>query len=105
MAAPAVMTTSRIGMRRRNDMAARPAPGFTLVELILVMALLATLMALAAPSLSRSMRQRNLSQEATRFVALTESARDEAVSQGVPMVVWIDPVGGRFGMGPKTGYA
>jgi len=77
---------------------------FTLVELILVMALLATLAALSVPSLSRSMRQRYLAQEAARFLALTEYGRDEAVSQGVPMIVWIDSATRRFGIEPKTGY-
>lgn len=81
-----------------------PAPGFTLVELIIVMALLAIVSAIAAPSLSRSMRGRHLDEEASRLLALTEYARDEAVSQGVPMTLWLDPKGQRFGVEPKTGY-
>ena len=68
------------------------------------MALLALVMAFAAPSLSRSLRYRHLGEEATRFIALTEYARDEAVSQGVPMVVWIDPEARRFGLAPKAGF-
>ena len=68
------------------------------------MALLAMLLAFAAPSLSRSIRDRHLKQEATRFVALTEYARGEAVSQGVPMIVWIDSEAGRFGAQPKSAY-
>ena len=80
------------------------AQAFTLVELIIVMALLATLMAIAAPSLSRSMRGRNLDQEAKRFVALTEYARAEAVSQGVPINVWIDTEAGSYGVEAKTGF-
>lgn len=68
------------------------------------MALLVIVMAISAPSLSRSMRQRHLSDEAARFVALTEYSRNEAVSQGVPMTVWIDPAGGRFGVEAKTGF-
>jgi type II secretion system protein H len=80
------------------------ARGFTLIEFILVMALLATLMALAAPSLARSMRQRTLDQEAIRFLALTEHARNEAVSRGVPMVIWIEPATGRFGLESKPGH-
>ena len=51
---------------------ARSAEGFTLVELIIVMTLLAIVAALSVPSLSRSMRQRNLDEEATRLLALTE---------------------------------
>ena len=68
------------------------------------MALLATIMALAAPSLGRSLRGRNLDQEAKRLIALIEYGRSEAISQGVPMTVWIDAAGGRFGVEPKPGY-
>jgi type II secretion system protein H len=107
MAASAGMMISRIGMRKsdradRVGCAARNA--FTLVELILVMALLALVMGFAAPSLSRSVRARRLAQEAVRFVALTEFARNEAVSRGIPMTVWIDTAAGRFGFAPKTGF-
>ena len=80
------------------------AAGFTLIELIFVMALLTVVVGFAAPSLSRSMRQRNLDGEATRFLAATEYAREEAVSQGVPMTLWINPDTQRFGVEPKTGY-
>jgi len=90
-------------MRRNNG--SHLAPAFTLVELILVMALLATIMAVAAPMLSRSIRERRLAQEAARLVALTEYGRDEAVSQGVPMVVWVNPETGQYGLEPKTSYA
>ena len=83
---------------------ARSAQGFTLVELIIVMMLLAIVAALSVPSLSRSMRQRNLDEEATRLLALTEYGRDEAVSQGVPMIVWIDAKGQRYGIEPKSGF-
>lgn len=77
---------------------------FTLIELVLVMALLATLAAVAVPSLSRSLRGRNLDQEAQRLLALTGYACDEAVSQGIPMIVWIDADGGRCGVDAKTGF-
>ena len=68
------------------------------------MALLVTLLALAMPSLSRSLRQRNLEQEAARMLALTEYGRDEAASQGVPVVVWVDPDHGHFGAEVKKGF-
>ncbi len=80
------------------------APGFTLVELVVVMALLAIVAALSAPAMSRSIRARNLNGEAARFVAATEYARDEAVSQGLPMTVWIDPATQHFGIAPRAGY-
>jgi type II secretion system protein H len=82
----------------------RPAFAFTLVELIVVMALLAVVLALSAPSLSRSMRQRSLDDEAARFHAATEYARNEAVSQGVPMIVWLDPEGLGFGVEARQGF-
>ena len=77
---------------------------FTLIEFIVVMALLATLMALVAPRLSGSLQRRNLDQEARRWIALTEFGRDQAVSQGVPMVVWLDAETSWFGLQPKPGY-
>lgn len=89
-------------MRKGNP--AQTPPGFTLVELIIVMTLLALITGLVLPSLSRSIRARNLKDEAVRFVAATEYGRDEAVSQGVPMTVWVDPATQRFGVSAKAGY-
>jgi type II secretion system protein H len=82
----------------------RRASAFTLVELILVMLLVAVITALSAPTLARSLRERNLDQETARLLALTEYARDEARSQGIPMIVWINSETGSFGMEAKEGY-
>jgi len=90
-------------MRTRND-TSHASPAFTLVELILVMAILATILAFSAPLLSRSFKQRGLDEDATQLFALTEYARDEAVSQGLPMTVWINPQLGSFGVRAKDGY-
>ena len=102
MGAPVRTTTLPIGTQKNKMM--HCARAFTLVELVLVMALLCVILGIAAPSLSNSFHQRNLKQEATRLLAVTEYARDEAISQGVPMVVWIDPAAGYFGARAKTGY-
>jgi type II secretion system protein H len=82
----------------------RRTGAFTLVELVIVMALLCLFLGIAAPSLSRSMHQHNLNQEATRLLAVTEYARDEAVSRGVPMVVWVDVTNGQFGVREIPGF-
>jgi prepilin-type N-terminal cleavage/methylation domain-containing protein len=71
---------------------------FTLVELILVMALLTIVMAVAAPSLSKFFRGRDIETEAGRFVALTRYGQSQAVSLGKPMVLWVDPQEGSYGL-------
>ena len=71
---------------------------FTLVELILVMALLTIVMAVAAPSLSKFFRSRDIETEAGRFVALTRYGQSQAVSLGKPMVLWVDPQEGSYGL-------
>jgi type II secretion system protein H len=76
--------------------------GFTLVELMLVLAILAMMVAFVAPALAKSSRARNLEQEALRFVALTELARDEAVSQGVTMAIFVEAQTQRYGMEPAS---
>src|SRR3954469_22099193 len=77
--------------------------GFTLIELMLVLAILAMMVALVAPALAKSSRARNLEQEALRLVALTEYARDEAVSQGVSMSIYVETQTGKYGMEPSSG--
>ena len=79
-------------MLTSTDNSQKPA-AFTLIELVLVMVLLATLLAISAPTLSRSFKGRALEQEAVRLLAATVYAREEAVSQSLPMTLWIDPVG------------
>lgn len=69
------------------------------------MALLTIIMAISAPVLSRSLRQRGVDQEASRFLALLEYGRSEAVSQGVPMIVWLTPATGQFGVEVKAGFS
>jgi len=75
--------------------------GFTLIELITVMALLTTVMAIVAPSLSKFMRGRALDEEARRFLALTQYARSEAASRGIMFRLWVDPDEGAYGLTPE----
>jgi len=77
---------------------------FTLIELILVMVLLATLLAVSAPALSRSFKGHTLEQETLRVLAATEYARSEAVSQSVPMVLWVNLEEKSFGVRAKEGF-
>lgn len=92
----------RLASRRAAGGAGRG--GFTLIELILVMALLSIVISLAGPSLARFFRGRGLDAEARRFVALTRYGQSRAVSEGVPMVLWIDAEQGAYGLIAETGY-
>jgi len=84
---------------RRDD------TGFTLIELILVMAMLAIVISVALPSLKGFFRGRNLDSEARRFLSLTRYGQSRAVSEGVPMVLWIDARQKAYGLQAQTGYA
>src|SRR5512143_2179039 len=66
------------------------ARAFTLIELILVMALLTIVISLTAPKLSRFFHGRTLDSEARRLLALTRSGQSRAVSEGLPMDLWVD---------------
>ncbi len=73
-------------------------PAFTLIELILVMALLTVVISLTAPKLSRFFHGRTLDSEARRLLALTRSGQSRAVSEGLPMDLWVDAEKGEFGL-------
>ncbi|HEX4643983.1 MAG TPA: prepilin-type N-terminal cleavage/methylation domain-containing protein, partial [Verrucomicrobiae bacterium] len=97
--------TSQTGnnpISRSND--ARPRRAFTLIELILVMAVLTIAVALVTPILSRFFGGRSVDSEVSRFVALTRYGQSRAVSEGVPMMLWIDVRNGSYGLKQETGY-
>lgn len=86
-------------VRRRNTGA------FTLMELLLVLALLAMAVAIAAPSLSRFFKGRALDNEARRMLALTHYGQSRAVSEGMPMVMWFKPDENTYGLEAESTYS
>ena len=88
---------------RRSEPCTRSA--FTLIELILVMAMLAAVIAVAAPSLSRFFKGQALDSEANRLLALTRYAQSRAVSEGIPMVLWINRALGTYGLRREAGFS
>src|SRR5262245_39403565 len=84
--------------------AVRRLRGFTLIELVLVMAMLMIVLAVSFPSLRNFFRGRNLDSEARRFLALTRYAQSRAVSEGVPMALWVDAPQGTYGLQAQTSY-
>ena len=80
----------------------RRACAFTLIELILVMTLLVVLVSMIAPKLSGFVRGRALDSEARRFQALAHAGQSRAVSEGMPMVLWINAKAGTCGLEEET---
>jgi len=74
---------------------------FTLIELLLVMALLTVVMALVSPSLGPFLRGRSLGYEVRRFISLTRMAQARAAHEGVPVRLWVDPDLRMMGMDPE----
>jgi type II secretion system protein H len=91
------MMTLAIG---QNNLRCRSA--FTLIELILIMALLVIVTSLVAPPMSNFIRGRALDSEARRLFALMHAAQSRAVSEGMPMMLWIDEKNGAYGLEEET---
>jgi len=77
---------------------------FTLIELILVMALLAIGATLVAPKMASFFRGRALDQEGQRLLALTHLAQSRAVSEGMPIILWFDAKSSTYGLNIQSGY-
>ena len=71
---------------------------FTLIELILVLALLAIVTSLAAPSLSQFFKGRALESEARQLLSLTRAGQSRAVSTGFPMLLWVNERDHTYGL-------
>ena len=76
----------------------KSSSAFTLIELVLVLALLVVITSLAAPAMANFIRGRALDSEARRLFALTHAAQSRAVSEGVPMLLWVDEKNGAYGL-------
>ncbi len=88
---------------RRSSRAAR-CGAFTLIELILVMTILTIVISLTAPALADFFRGRTLDSEARRLLALTRQGQSRAVSEGIPMELWMDTAKGAFGLEAEPSY-
>ena len=53
---------------------------------------------------SRFFQGRKLDEEAQRFLSLTRYGQSRAVSEGVPMVLWVDPDARLYGLTAETTY-
>jgi prepilin-type N-terminal cleavage/methylation domain-containing protein len=81
-----------------------PTSAFTLIELILVMTILTIAVSITAPALAHFFRGRTLDSEARRLLALTRQGQSRAVSEGLPMELWIDATKGTYGLEAEPTY-
>lgn len=75
--------------------------GMTLIELILVMALLSVILAYSTPALSNFFKGRKSMEEARRMLSLTRYAHSEAISRAEPMEMWFNLERKIYGLRPQ----
>jgi type II secretion system protein H len=90
-----------IGRQNANS---RPCAAFTLIEMVLVMTIMTILLSIIFPSLEGFFKGRNLDNETRRFLALTRYGQSRAVSEGVPVELWINPKQGSYGLQAVSGF-
>ena len=66
--------------------------------------MLLVVVGISFPTLKSFFRGRTLDSEARRFLSLTRYAQSRAVSEGLPMLVWVDAQEGSYGLQVQTGY-
>jgi Tfp pilus assembly protein FimT len=68
------------------------------------MAMLVVVLSVASPSLSMFFRGRALDAEAKRFLGLTRYGQSRAVSEGIPMILWLDEEERTYGLEAEPSY-
>ena len=92
----------RAGRQHRLSRSAASRRAFTLIELILILALLVVVTSLVAPAVSTFVRGRSLDAEARRFISLIHAAQSRAVSEGMPVMLWVDEKANTYGVELQT---
>jgi type IV fimbrial biogenesis protein FimT len=84
--------TRRIRRPSEGPRARAGSPGFTLVELMVVLAIVSILLVLSTPSFMAFLRNAQLASAAHSFVASLNAARSEAMKRNLPaLVVPLEP--------------
>ncbi len=78
--------------------------GFTLIELMVLLAVLTVIIQITAPAVARFFRGRKRIEDARRIMALTRLARNEAIARGEPMRFWVDMDEGFYGLETQSSY-
>lgn len=77
---------------------------FTLIELILVMALITIVVSVSLPSLKGFFKGRDLDSEARRFLSLTRYGASRAVAEGIPIELYVDTAQRLYGLRAQAGF-
>jgi len=77
---------------------------FTLIELILVMALITIVVSVSLPSLKGFFKGRDLDSEARRFLSLTRYGASRAVAEGIPIELYVDTEQRLYGLRAQAGF-
>lgn len=101
---PLARSTRNNRARTLRPRSSSPPRAFTLIELILVMAILTMAVSVTAPTLSHFFTGRALDSEARRVLALTKAGQSRAVSEGVPMELWFDIEHRTYGLEAAISY-
>jgi type II secretion system protein H len=80
----------------------RRSCAFTLIELVLVLALLVVAVSMVAPRMSGFIRGRAMDSEARRLMAVLHAGQARAVSEGMSIVLWIDQKQNEYGLEEET---
>lgn len=81
---------------------ARQSRAFTLIELILVMTVLVVAVSVVAPALAGFFRGRTLDLEARRLLALVHAGQSRAISEGWPVLLWVDAPQHAYGLAAES---
>ena len=93
-----------VGISRFPFSVSRFTNAFTLVELLLVMAVLVMVLSISAPLLAGFFHGRTLDSEARRLLSLVHAGQSRAVSEGAPMLLWVDAEGRAYGLEEEPGW-
>src|SRR5215813_11886971 len=81
------------------------ARAFTMIELILVMAVVVVAISITAPKLANFFRGRTLDSEARRLLALTHSGQHRAISEGIPTRLQFDILNHHYQLRQDPGWS
>ena len=93
---------ARLGVSCHPSRVTRHSPAFTLIELLLILAMLVIITSLAAPAVANFIRGRALDSEGRRLFALMHAAQSRAVSEGLPMILWVNEKQNAYGVQAET---